>query len=110
MGFGHGIVAAWIGLVASSGVTVPARSADFDLDAYRMLAASDRAAGIAQGRAALDAGVFADEPGHERQLLWYMGGAAIGTPDDMALGEVVLRLQGLALAHGDGAAQAYAEF
>lgn len=110
MGFGHGIVAAWIGLVASSGVTVPARSADFDLDAYRMLAASDRAAGIAEGRAALDAGVFADEPGHERQLLWYMGGAAIGTPDDVALGEVVLRLQGLALAHGDGAAQAYAEF
>ncbi|KFN48250.1 GGDEF domain-containing protein [Arenimonas composti] len=72
-------------------VTAPA----FDLAAYRLLAASDREAGIAEGRRVLDAGLFDADPSGERQLLWYMGGAAIGMPDDVALGEVVLRLEGL---------------
>ena len=89
---------------------LPAAAEPFDLQAFRLLAASDRAAGIAQGRAALDAGIFADDPVGERQMLWYMGGAAIGMPDDVALGEVVLRLHSLGTAHADEAALAYADF
>lgn len=98
-------LAAWLIALAAAADTAP-----FDLQAYRLLAASDRAAGIAQGRAALDSGVFGDDTAGERQLLWYMGGAAIGMPDDVALGEVVLRLQGLGAARGDSVALAYADF
>lgn len=83
---------------------------DFDLAAFRVLAASDRAAGIEQGRKALDSGRFQNAPATERQVLWYMGGAAIGMPDDVALSEITLRLDSLGRAHGDDAALAYADF
>lgn len=82
----------------------------FDLAGFRQRAASDRAAGIAEGRAALDAGVFEDDPQGERTLLWYMGGAAIGIPDDVALDEVVLRLRSLGEQGGDAVAGSYAGF
>lgn len=108
---GTGLVALLLAFAAAADPRVADTAPPpFDLDAYRLLAASDRAAGIARGREALDAGVFADEPANERQLLWFMGGAAIGTPDDVALGEVVLRLQSLGASHRDPAALAYAEF
>ncbi len=83
---------------------------NFDLAAFRALAASDRAAGIEQGRKALDSGRFQDDPATERQVLWYMGGAAVGMPDDVALSEITLRLDSLGRAHGDEAALAYADF
>lgn len=82
----------------------------FDLAKFRSLAASDRSAGIEQGRQALDSGRFRDDPVTERQVLWYMGGAAIGMPDDLTLGEVVLRLNSLGELHRDDIALAYADF
>lgn len=91
-------------------VTVVAAGQPFDLAGFRQRAASDRAAGIAEGRAALDAGAFKDDPVGERTLLWYMGGAAIGIPDDVALDEVILRLRGLAEQGGDAVAGSYAGF
>lgn len=83
---------------------------DFDLAAFRVLAASDRAAGIEEGRKALDSGRFQDAPVTERQALWYMGGAAIGMPDDVALSEIALRLDSLGRARGDEVALAYSDF
>ena len=80
----------------------------FDLAAYRLRVASDRAAGIAEGRRILDSGQLQSDPSSERMLLWYMGGAAVGIPDDIALGEVVLRLEGLAQG-GDIVAAPYAD-
>ncbi|MCB1566344.1 MAG: hypothetical protein KDI78_12115, partial [Xanthomonadales bacterium] len=63
--------------------------ADFDLAAFRQLAASDRSRGIEEGREALRKGVFADQPRQRLFLLWYMGGAAIGKADGDALEEVI---------------------
>ncbi len=49
------------------------------------------------------------DPLGERSLLWYMGGAAVGMPDDVALGEVVLRLETLSTSSGDPVAKPYAD-
>ncbi len=100
---------AWLmaGLLAS---VLALAEENFDLAAFRALAASDRAAGIDQGRKALDSGQFQDDPVTERQVLWFMGGAAIGMPDDVALSEITLRLDSLGRAHSDDAALAYADF
>lgn len=92
---------------------VPALRAEgeaYDLAAFRLRAASDRAAGIAEGRAVLDAELFKDDPVGERMLLWYMGGAALGIPDDVALDEEILRLRSLQEQRGDTVAGAYAGF
>ncbi len=103
-------VARAVALVFALAAGQVAATPAFDLVAYRALAGSDRAAGISEGRRALDDGVFRDDPAGERTLLWYMGGAAVGMPDDVALGEVVLRLDGLATAAKDPVAAHYAGF
>lgn len=90
-------------------LSCPASAQAFDLAAYRQLAAADREAGIEKGRSVLAAGILDDDPKAKRTLLWYMGGAAIGTPDDVALGEVVLQLERLAEA-GDTASASFAGF
>lgn len=79
------------GIGVSTAVAAPPTQ-DFDLAAYRQLAASERARGIAEGRKALAAGVFADAPRQRMRLLWYMGGAAVGIPDPDALQEVATHL------------------
>ncbi|MCX7555797.1 GGDEF domain-containing protein [Xanthomonadaceae bacterium JHOS43] len=84
--------------------------AAFDLAEYRLRAATDRAAGIEEGRRALREGVFVTDPASERTLLWYMGGAAVGAADDVALDEVVAHLEALAQRHGDGVAASYSGF
>ena len=81
----------------------------FDLAAYRQLAASDRARGIREGREALASGVFAEEPRQHMLLLWYMGGAAIGAPDELALREVIRHLENLQ-AEGQAGAGSLAGF
>ena len=93
-------------LVLCAGLALPLPAAaqeGFDLAAYRALAASDRARGIREGREALAAGVFADAPRERMKLLWYMGGAAIGAPDELALREVVQHLEDLEAAGQAGA-------
>lgn len=104
-------VVVMLGLVLCTWATIsPAKEQVFELAGYRLRAASNRAAGIAEGRAALDADVFKDDPVGERSLLWYMGGAALGIPDAVALDEVVLRLRSLHDQNGDVVAGAYAGF
>src|SRR5690606_35614014 len=84
-----------LGLVLAALAWPAAAAQDFDLAAYRQLAASDRTRGIREGREALAAGVFAEEPRQRMLLLWYMGGAAIGAPDELALREVIQHLEAL---------------
>ena len=98
-----------LGLVAglaSAAVAAPIAAtpaAGFDLAAYRQLAASDRARGIREGRQALSAGVLDGTPRERMRLLWYMGGAAIGMPDELALGEVIGHLEQMEAAGHAGA-------
>ena len=82
----------------------------FDLDAFRLRIAADRSAGLAEGRAALDAGAFADDPAGRRTLLWYMGGAAVGGADDAELDRITAELRALADASGDTYAASLAGF
>lgn len=44
----------------------------------------------------LDAGTFREDPAGERMLLWYMGGAAVGSADDVAVARITERLDALA--------------
>ncbi len=81
--------------VAAPAAAVAAADPPFDLPAYRKLAASDRERGIQEGREALAKGVFAHAPQARMLLLWYMGGAAVGKPDDVALAEVIGHLQAM---------------
>jgi diguanylate cyclase (GGDEF)-like protein len=94
----------WLGMVAAC-----ARGAD-DQKAWRTLSASDPHGLIQQGRAKLDAGKFNADPGGERELLWWMGHAAVNASDDAALTEAISRLDSLGSAHGDKLALTYAGF
>lgn len=85
-------------------------AAAFDLAQYRLRVATDRAAGLEEGRQVLRDGVFDDDPVSERMLLWYMGGAAVGSADDVALDEIATRLDSLAQQHADQMAMSYAGF
>ncbi len=105
------IVGPWLagllGALVAAGVA-RAESPGFDLDAFRYRIATDRAAGLAEGFALLDAGTFRNDPTGERMLLWYMGGAAVGSADDAALARITGRLD--ALAHRDPVAAPFAGF
>lgn len=89
-------------------VSTPA--AAFDLSQYRLRAATDRAAGLAEGWQVLDAGVFENDPAGERLLLWYMGAAAAGASEHEALDAIIARLDRLGQKHGDDVARSYAGF
>lgn len=88
---------------------VAAGDAGFDLDAYRVLAASDRAAGIAEGRRLLAGGRLRGDAANRRRVLWFMGGAAIALPDVSALHDVLAELDAMA-DRGDAAAGGLAGF
>jgi diguanylate cyclase (GGDEF)-like protein len=97
-------------LLAALLASAAATQESFDLEAFRLRIATDRAAGLAEGRAALESGVFRDNPASRRTLLWYMGGAAVGGADDVALEHVVRDLQALAQQSGDDFADSLAGF
>lgn len=102
------LVAFWLLLI---GLALPTSAAPtFDVAAYRIRAATDRAAGIAEGRQVLAKGVLDADPKSKRLLLWYMGGAAIGSGDDQALDEVLDHLDRMITKQGDEAAKSYAGF
>lgn len=82
----------------------------FDLEAFRLRIATDRAAGLAEGRAALESGVFGNDPASRRTLLWYMGGAAVGGADDAALERILGELHALARESDDAFSDSLAGF
>ncbi len=87
-----------------------AGSDGFDLDAFRLRIATDRAAGLAEGWSVLGSGTFDADPDARRTLLWYMGGAAVGGADDAELDRIIAELRALADASGDRFAASLAGF
>ena len=81
-----------------------------DARSWRTLSASDPHGLIEQGRRMLDTGKFNTDPVGERELLWWMGHAAVNASDDAALTETTSRLESLGGARRDSVALAYAGF
>jgi diguanylate cyclase (GGDEF)-like protein len=81
-----------------------------DQNAWRAQSASNPHGLIEQGRRMLDAGKFSTDPLGERELLWWIGHAAVNSSDDAALAEATSRLDSLGSTRGDKIALAYAGF
>ncbi|TAN06068.1 MAG: diguanylate cyclase [Rhodanobacteraceae bacterium] len=78
--------------------------------AMRTLSVSDPHGLIAKVRAALDSGAYLNDPGGEREALWWMGHAGVNVSDDAAVTEAVARLKSLGSVGHDKLAQSYAGF
>jgi len=96
----------WLALVLSTA----AAAATVDLPKLRHLSEAQPAQALADGRQLLDAGKLSDSPADAREVLRWMGRAALMLSDDAAIAEVVLRLDGLAQTHADTVSKAYAGF
>ena len=96
----------WLALVFSTA----AAAASVDLPKLRHLSDAQPAQALADGRQLLDGGKLSDDPSDAREVLRWMGRAALILSDDAAIAEVVLRLDGLAQTHADTVAKAYAGF
>jgi diguanylate cyclase (GGDEF)-like protein len=96
----------WLALIFSTA----AAAATVDLPKLRHLSDAQPAQALADGRQLLDAGKLSDSPADAREVLRWMGRAALMLSDDAAIAEVVLRLDGLAQTHADTVAKAYAGF
>jgi len=81
-----------------------------DLVKLRHLSDAQPSQALAEGRQLLAAGKLSDDPAEAREVLRWMGRAALLLSDDASIAEVVLRLDGLAQTHGDTVAKAYAGF
>jgi len=98
--------AAWLLLALVS----VAFAGEADLSRMRHLADAAPAQALDEGRKLLDGGKLSDDSTQVREVLRWMGRAAIILSDDAAIAEVVLRLDGLAQTHRDSVAKAYAGF
>ena len=87
-----------------------ASAASVDLLRLRHLSDAQPAQALAEGRQLLAAGKLSDDPAVAREVLRWMGRAALILSDDASIAEVVLRLDGLGQTHGDTVAKAYAGF
>ena len=96
----------WLALVFSTA----AASATVDLPKLRHLSEAQPAQALADGRQLLGGGKLSDDPANAREVLRWMGRAALILSDEAAIAEVVLRLDGLAQTHADAVAKAYAGF
>ena len=96
----------WLALVFSTA----AAAASVDLPKLRHLSEAQPAQALADGRLLLDGGKLSDDPSDAREVLRWMGRAALILSDEAAIAEVVLRLDGLAQTHADNIAKAYAGF
>jgi len=96
----------WLALVFSTA----AAAASVDLPKLRHLSEAQPAQALADGRQLLDGGKLSDDPADAREVLRWMGRAALILADETAIAEVVLRLDGLAQTHADTVAKAYAGF
>jgi diguanylate cyclase (GGDEF)-like protein len=81
-----------------------------DLLALRSQSVNDPPSAIAAGRHLLDAHKLDGRPADEREVLYWLGNAALREADDAVLAEMALRLDSLGAARGDELALAYAGF
>lgn len=79
-----------------------------DLLALRSLAVNDPAQAIIAGRQLLDAHKLDGRPTDKREVLYWVGNAALRDSDDAVLVEMALRLDSLGTARSDELALAYA--
>jgi diguanylate cyclase (GGDEF)-like protein len=98
--------AAWLLLALASA----AIAGEADVSRMRHLSDATPAQALDEGRKLLDGGKLSDDSAQAREVLRWMGRAAIILSDDAAIAEVVLRLDGLAQTHADTVANAYAGF
>ncbi|HXR63922.1 MAG TPA: GGDEF domain-containing protein [Rudaea sp.] len=98
--------AAWLLLAFASA----AFAGEADVVRLRHLSDAEPTEALAEGRKLLDSGRLSDDTAQAREVLRWMGRAAIVLSDDAAIAEVVLRLDGLAQTHADTVAKAYAGF
>jgi hypothetical protein len=98
--------AAWLLLALASA----AIAGEADVSRMRHLSDATPAQALDEGRKLLDGGKLSDDSTQAREVLRWMGRAAIILSDDAAIAEVVLRLDGLAQTHADTVAKAYAGF
>ena len=87
--------------------SAPARVAD-DLVLLRSQSVNDPPAAIAAGRQLLDSHQLDSRAGDEREVLYWLGNAALRETDDAALTEMALRLESLGSERKDELALAYA--
>jgi diguanylate cyclase (GGDEF)-like protein len=98
--------AAWLLLALVSAAV----AGEADLSRMRHLSDAAPAQALDEGRKLLEGGKLSDDSTQAREVLRWMGRAAIVQSDDAAIAEVVLRLDGLAQTHRDSVAKAYAGF
>ncbi len=98
--------AAWLLLALTSA----ALAGEADVARVRHLSDATPSEALTEGRKLLDGGRLSDDTTQAREVLRWMGRAAIVLSDDAAIAEVVLRLDGLAQTHADTVAKAYAGF
>lgn len=87
-----------------------AASGDSEVARVRHLSEAEPGQALVDGRRLLDGGKLSDDPARAREVLRWMGRAALILSDDAATAEVALRLDGLGQAQNDPAARAYAGF
>jgi diguanylate cyclase (GGDEF)-like protein len=98
--------AAWLLLALASA----ALAGEADLSRMRHLSDAAPEQALDEGRKLLDGGKLSDDSVQAREVLRWMGRAAIILSDDAAITEIVLRLDGLAQTRADPVAKAYAGF
>jgi diguanylate cyclase (GGDEF)-like protein len=76
----------------------------------RTLSTSNPRELITDVRAALDAGLYVNDPAGEREALWWMGHAGVNVSDAAAVTEAVARLKSLGSVGHDTLAESYAGF
>jgi len=89
--------------VAVAAVTLTAQQ-------MRTLSTSNPRELITDVRAALDAGLYVNDPAGEREALWWMGHAGVNVSDAAAVTEAVARLKSLGSVGHDALAESYAGF
>ncbi|TAM95260.1 MAG: GGDEF domain-containing protein [Rhodanobacteraceae bacterium] len=99
-----------LGLVLWGTLTTALAAATLPPVEMRTLSVSDPHGLIVKVRAALDAGAYLNDPGGEREALWWMGHAGINVSDDAAVTEAVARLKSLGSVGHDKLAESYAGF
>ena len=99
--------AVWLLMLAFASAAVAGTA---DVARLRHLSDAEPAQALVEGRKLLDGGKLSDNPADAREVLLWMGRAAVIQSDDAAIAEVTLRLDGLVQTQNDSVAKAYAGF
>ena len=91
-------------------MAAPPLTAPLTVPQMRTLSTSNPRELITDVRAALDAGLYVNDPAGEREALWWMGHAGVNVSDAAVVTEAVARLKSLGSVGHDTLAESYAGF